>query len=391
MLRTAGIPVNSPTLLSASNTLSPSLLPNLAIFNRIYIGSIFFELSEAEIGTVFSVFGPLRSVQMMVDPATKKHRGYGFLEFETPDAAALAQLSMDNADFGGRRIKVGRPNNFPNDLPPGVPRPVPNRIYVANVHELIQEEEFESIFQAFGPLRACILVPDAKLGKQHRGYGYVEFEAVADAINAMSSLANFELAGRALKIGKTVVGGVLPAGMRSQRTPHAAPRPEASQGRRLEASRAASGPPSQQRVLPSAVLRAAQQINAAIGSEATAPCPPEPVPDAQPKATDRLTVLAMNNLAEPSELVDEQLKHELLEDILAECSKLGHVADAIKTHVPAAACTEAWFFVKYQSEPECSAAFRVMHGRWFGGRQVVARIISESVFDSDQFSRIFEQ
>ena len=195
-------------------TILPSALPNLAIFNRIYIGSIFFELTDTEIGAVFQVFGPIKSVMMVLDPATKRHRGYGFIEFETPDAAALAQLNMDNAELGGRHIKVGRPNNFPSDLPPGVPRPLPNRIYVANVHELIQEDEIRAIFEAFGPLRHCNLCPDPKTISQHRGYGYVEYEVVADAINAMNSLHNFELAGRQLKIGKTVIGGPIALGMK---------------------------------------------------------------------------------------------------------------------------------------------------------------------------------
>jgi len=361
------------------------MVPNLAIFNRIYIGSIFFELTETEIGSVFSVFGALKSVQMMIDPATKKHRGYGFLEFETPDAAALAQVTMDNAEFGGRRIKVGRPNNFPNDLPPGVPRPVPNRIYVANVHELIQEEEFESIFQAFGPLRSSVLIPDPKLPKQHRGYGYVEFEAVADAINAMTSLNHFELAGRQLKIGKTVLGGPLPVGMRSKKSSNTSYTADHTYNQPTEASKSVTVTAAQQKLLPSAVLRAAQQINAAIGSDAIKNSSREHLEKVPPEPREKLSILVLQNMANAHELSDDQSKAEIIEDIIIECSKFGRIFEGIKTYIPDQTGPDAWFFVKYTTEAECDAAVRVMNGRWFGGRQVVAKAVSESIYDTDDF------
>ena len=120
-----------------------------------------------------------------------------------------------------------------------------------------------AIFEAFGPLRHCNLCPDAKLLHQHRGYGYVEYEVVADAINAMNSLHNFELAGRQLKIGKTVVGGPIALGMKDAaalKKKKSATRHNRSSFRCVVLN---------QIKLPSAVLKAAQQINAALGSNSS--------------------------------------------------------------------------------------------------------------------------
>lgn len=308
-------------------------LPNIAILNRIYVGSIQFDVSEAEIQAVFSAYGPIRSVNMMVDTVNKRHKGYGFVEYETPEAAALAQVGMDASQLAGRTIKVGRPSNFPTDLPPGVPRPVPSRIYVGNVHELIQEEELKAIFEAFGPLVHCNLVPNPST-RQHKGYAYVEFKEVSHAIAAVAALHGFELAGRALKVGRTVVGGPIAPGMSSLEELVAAQKPR----------------------VPTAVLRAAQQINAAIVGT--------------PVVIPSRTVL-LGNLDDYDQVAaDPQLLQDLEEDIMEEAGKYGKVLSckaALRAPIK-----EVQVRIQYEDPNEAQQCINVMDKRWFGGRQISA-------------------
>jgi RNA recognition motif-containing protein len=149
--------VGSPTASSGSTT-SMLQLHNLSILSRIYIGSIHFELNDGDLKTAFSAFGPIKSVSLSLDNITGHHKGFCFIEFETPEAAALALEAMNGGELGGRTIKVGRPNNFPIDLPPGIPRPLASRLYVANVHECVTEADVRDMFAAFGNLRACVLI-----------------------------------------------------------------------------------------------------------------------------------------------------------------------------------------------------------------------------------------
>lgn len=392
MLKTVGIgnnlnPSGSTSTRSQPQMILPIALPNLAIFNRIYVGSIFFELTDTEIGGVFSVFGPIKSVMMVLDPATKRHRGYGFIEYETADAAALAQLNMDNAEVGGRHIKVGRPNNFPSDLPPGVPRPLPNRIYVSNVHELIQEDEIKAIFEAFGPLRHCNLCPDPKLLNQHRGYGYVEYEVVADAINAMNSLHNFELAGRQLKIGKTSFGGSIPFGMKDAAALKRDQDESETNGIPGVPSATSDAQNLNQMKLPSAVLKAAQQINAALGSTAPNTSASSRWGKGPKDATEsNPAVCIMTNLIEPEELEDPQEAQELADDITSECEKFGPLADSIKIHI-SPVNGKVSVFVKYKKSTDCLDAVRAMNGRWFAGRQIVSKPFPVNLYDTHSFDQ----
>lgn len=74
--------------------------------NRVYVGSISFELKEDTIRQAFLPFGPIKSINMSWDPVTQKHKGFAFVEYEIPEAAQLALEQMNGVMIGGRNIKV---------------------------------------------------------------------------------------------------------------------------------------------------------------------------------------------------------------------------------------------------------------------------------------------
>ena len=144
----------------------------LLLMCRIYVGSIFYEVKEDTVRTSFGAFGPVRSINMSWDPPTNKHKGFAFIEFETPEAAKLAYEQMNGALLGGRNIKVGRPSNMPQAQPIidqlNEEAKTYSRIYVASIHQELNEQDVQSVFEAFGTIRLCILVRDPQTGK-HKG------------------------------------------------------------------------------------------------------------------------------------------------------------------------------------------------------------------------------
>ena len=54
----------------------------------------------------FQAFGPVKSVSLTFDAVTNRHKGFAFLEYETPEAAQLAIEQMNGVVLGGRNIKV---------------------------------------------------------------------------------------------------------------------------------------------------------------------------------------------------------------------------------------------------------------------------------------------
>jgi poly(U)-binding-splicing factor PUF60 len=106
---------------------------------------------------------------MSWDAATNKHKGFAFIEFETPEAAQLALDQMNGSLLGGRNIKVGRPSNMPQAQPiiDQLTEEAKNynRIYIASIHSELTEQDVKCVFEAFGSIKSCTLVRDLQTGK----------------------------------------------------------------------------------------------------------------------------------------------------------------------------------------------------------------------------------
>ncbi|UJR25434.1 hypothetical protein I4U23_006781 [Adineta vaga] len=171
---------------------------------RIYVGSINFELNEAMLKTAFSPFGPVKAVSLSYDTTTNRHKGFAFLEYETPEAAQLSMDQMNGVILGGRNIKVGRPSNMPQAQPIieqlTEEAKYYNRIYVASIHSDLTETEIRSVFEAFGTIKSASLAKDSATGK-HKGFGFIEYETAQAA------------QGQFLRVGRAVTPpeGLFPA------------------------------------------------------------------------------------------------------------------------------------------------------------------------------------
>jgi poly(U)-binding-splicing factor PUF60 len=164
---------------------------NILVISRIYVGSINFDLNEEHMKAVFSQFGWVKNVGMTMDPATGKHKGFCFVEYDIPEAAELALAVMNGADLGGRwglapwtahllylspfsflsrALKVGRPNNYNPAIASMFPPPPAERIYVANVNELLSESDLSEVFGAFGAIKSIALMPDP-VTRKHKTCG----------------------------------------------------------------------------------------------------------------------------------------------------------------------------------------------------------------------------
>ncbi|CAI4223263.1 unnamed protein product [Auanema sp. JU1783] len=181
----------------------------LSLMARVYIGSISFEVREDNIKKAFEVFGPIKTINMSFDPTTGHHKGFAFLEFDVPEAALLAQDSMNGQLMGGRNLKVGRPSNMPQAQPiiEMVQQDAKkyHRVYVASVHPDLSESDLKSVFEAFGEVVKCQLARQNASGRgTHRGFGYIEFNNAAAMNEAIAGMNMFDLGGQYLRVGRCI-------------------------------------------------------------------------------------------------------------------------------------------------------------------------------------------
>lgn len=83
---------------------------------NIYIGNLPFNLGEEDLKEIFEEYGEVASAKIISDKMTGRSKGFGFVEMEDDDNANNAIKELNNAEVGGRNIKVNeskpRENNF---------------------------------------------------------------------------------------------------------------------------------------------------------------------------------------------------------------------------------------------------------------------------------------
>ena len=85
-------------------------------YNRVYVASIHQDLTEQDIQSVFEAFGKIKSCKLTQSQYPGRHKGYGFIDYETDQAASDAIASMNLFDLGGQYLRVGRAITPPNCL-----------------------------------------------------------------------------------------------------------------------------------------------------------------------------------------------------------------------------------------------------------------------------------
>jgi cold-inducible RNA-binding protein len=73
---------------------------------RLFVGNLSYQTGENDLQDYFAQAGAVTSVNLMLDKATGKSRGFAFVEFATPEEAQKAIEQFHNKEFQGRSITV---------------------------------------------------------------------------------------------------------------------------------------------------------------------------------------------------------------------------------------------------------------------------------------------
>ena len=73
---------------------------------NIYVGNLSFEATEDDLRRAFEGHGQVSSVAIIMDRATGRSRGFGFVEFANADEARKAIAAMNGTELQGRTLNV---------------------------------------------------------------------------------------------------------------------------------------------------------------------------------------------------------------------------------------------------------------------------------------------
>lgn len=85
---------------------------------KLFVGNLSFNTTENDLQDLFAAHGPVSEVNLMMDRATGRPRGFAFVTMATPEAAQAATQALNGQSVDGRPLTVNeaRPRE---ERPPG--------------------------------------------------------------------------------------------------------------------------------------------------------------------------------------------------------------------------------------------------------------------------------
>jgi len=73
--------------------------------NKLYVGNLPFSVDESQLRGIFSQYGEISELALIMDRDTGRPKGFGFVTFANQQSAEKA-LEQNGKDLGGRPLKV---------------------------------------------------------------------------------------------------------------------------------------------------------------------------------------------------------------------------------------------------------------------------------------------
>ncbi len=74
--------------------------------NKLFVGNLSFDTTENDLQDAFAAFGTVSETNLMMDRATGRSRGFGFVTLSTPEEAQKAIEGLNGKELHGRALTV---------------------------------------------------------------------------------------------------------------------------------------------------------------------------------------------------------------------------------------------------------------------------------------------
>ncbi|KAM4570487.1 embryonic polyadenylate-binding protein isoform X2 [Fundulus heteroclitus] len=168
------------------------------------VGNIFIKNMDESIDNkalydTFSAFGNILSCKVVCDE--KGSKGYGFVHFETQEAANRAIETMNGMLLNDRKVFVGHfKSRKEREVEFGSKAMKFTNVYIKNFGEDLTDEKLKEVFSAFGRTLSVRVMKDEK--GRSRGFGFVNYSHHEDAQKAVDEMNGKEMSGKIIYVGR---------------------------------------------------------------------------------------------------------------------------------------------------------------------------------------------
>ncbi|KAL1821899.1 hypothetical protein ACET3Z_016768 [Daucus carota] len=175
-------PVNSKTIRIMYSERDPSSRKNVAA--NVFIKNLDKSIDGRALHEIFSRFGTIKSCKIETD-SYDESKGYGFVQFDSEEAAQKAIDKLDGMLINDKQLYVGRFVSK-EERDAALSRAKFNNIYVKNLSATTSEEDLRKIFGEYGRITSVAVMRDVN-GKS-KCFGFVNFDNADDAAKAVEAL-----------------------------------------------------------------------------------------------------------------------------------------------------------------------------------------------------------
>ncbi|XP_032436543.1 polyadenylate-binding protein 1A-like [Xiphophorus hellerii] len=166
---------------------------------NIFIKNLDKSIDNKALYDTFSAFGNILSCKVVCDENGSK--GYGFVHFETQEAAERAIEKMNGMLLNDRKVFVGRfKSRKEREAELGARAKEFTNVYIKNFGDDMDDEKLRELFSKYGSALSTRVMTDDS-GKS-RGFGFVSFERHEDAQKAVDEMNGKDLNGKPIYVGR---------------------------------------------------------------------------------------------------------------------------------------------------------------------------------------------
>eukprot|EP00250_Pteridium_aquilinum_P008845 c18253_g1_i1 orf=370-2313(+) len=164
---------------------------------NLFVKNLHESIGNKELHDIFVPMGKILSCKVAMQDG--KSRGYGFVHFETDEAANLAIEKVNGTVIQGKNVYVGKFVKRSERTLPGAELKFTN-LYVKNIDPEITEEVLHEKFSEYGKITNLIIMKDEE--GTPKGFGFINFESPDDAKQAVEAMNGVLLGTKSIFVGR---------------------------------------------------------------------------------------------------------------------------------------------------------------------------------------------
>ncbi|KAI5834648.1 polyadenylate binding protein [Schizophyllum commune Tattone D] len=167
---------------------------------NIFIKNLDEQIDNKALHDTFAAFGNVLSCKVATDEHGNS-KGYGFVHYETAEAAENAIKNVNGMLLNDKKVYVGHHiSRKERQSKIDEMKAQFTNLYIKNIDPEVTDEEFEALFKEQGNVTSSVIQRDEE--GRSRGFGFVNYETHEEAQKAVDNLNDKEFHGRKLFVSR---------------------------------------------------------------------------------------------------------------------------------------------------------------------------------------------